>query len=100
MHSYDLVFADGKRCRYLDPDEDGLIPSNFHSGYLVSVERIIPPIPEKLPWRRTGAKEWRIGKFVLVRLDDGFEVSWPGGSACGGKEEVSKAVRENWRLGC
>ena len=100
MKFYDLTFTDGKRCRMIDPDGDGLLPTNFQPGYLVAMDRIITPPPDKLPWRKDG-DVWRLGSFELVKLEPGkFRVSWPGGSAEGGKEEVSAAVRENWADGC
>lgn len=106
MHIHDLTFTDGKRCRCVVMEPEGElidqagIRSIFLDGYVASVERIIKPPPDKLPWRRDG-QVWRIGQFELTRLDAGiFRVTWPGGSAEGGKDEVSAAVRENWRLGC
>lgn len=106
MNIYDLTFTDGKRCRCLvmepaadeQEDLDG-VRTMFHAGYLQSMERIIAPPPDKLPWRRDGDC-WRIGRFELRRTGDGlFSVTWPGGEASGGKDEVSAAVRGNWRYG-
>lgn len=100
MRFYDLTFTDGKRCRMIDPDGDGQLPTNFHPGYLLSCERIITPPPAKLPWKRDG-NVWRIGSFELTRLDTGlFRVTWPRGSVEGGKDIVSAAVRDNWAAGC
>ena len=102
MRSYDLVFSDGKRCRMIDMEGDGERPTNFDNqpGYLAEMERVIAPPPEKLPWRKDG-DVWRIGLFVLSKLESGrFRVEWPGGSMEGGKAEVSAAVRENWKDGC
>lgn len=99
MKFYDLEFSDGKRCRMIDPDGDGLEPTNFQPGYMVSMTRIIGEPPAKLPWKRDG-QAWRIGSFELVKLESGrFRVTWPDGSAEGGKDEISQAVRENWAKG-
>lgn len=99
MKFYDLEFSDGKRCRMIDPEGDGLAPTNFQPGYLVSMTRIIGVPPAKLPWKREG-QVWRLGSFELVKLEAGrFRVTWPGGSVEGGKEEISQAVRENWAKG-
>jgi len=99
MHTYHLIFADGKTCTMLDPDEEGLVPCNFKPGYLVSMTRVIAAAPTKLPWVRDG-QVWRIGSFELTRLEAGlFRVTWTGGSSEGGKDEVSAAVRENWTSG-
>lgn len=107
MHIYQLTFADGKQCRSIvmepaeDPAEDVEgVRSIFRPDYLISMDRIIAPPPAKLPWKRDGDC-WRIGRFKLVRLAAGlFRVEWPGGSAEGGKDKVSSAVRENWEKGC
>lgn len=99
MKFYDLEFTDGKRCRMIDPEGDGLEPTNFHPGYMRSMTRVIGTPPAKLPWKRDGAV-WRIGSFELIRIEGGrFRVTWPSGSAEGGKDEISAAVRENWMSG-
>lgn len=105
MHIYDLTLSTGKRCRCLvmdpqgeDIDQDG-IRSIFREGQVASLERIVMPPPERLPWRRDG-KVWRIGRFELRKLEGGeFVVTWPGGEVRGGKDQVSAAVREHWREG-
>lgn len=106
MNFYDLTFTDGKtgRCIVMVPDADPAVDvagvhSIFRDGYLTSMTRVIGEPPAKLPWKRDGAG-WRIGSFRLGRLDAGrFRVTWPGGSAEGGKEEISQAVRRNWAKG-
>ncbi len=99
MKSYDLTFADGKACRMIDPEGDGLAPTNFQPGYLISMTRVIGYPPSKLPWRRDGSV-WRIGSFELTKLEAGrFRVTWPGGSDEGGKDDISAVVRENWSDG-
>lgn len=105
MHILDLTFTDGKRCRciVMEPEteeEDAAGIRSIFQGRVASIERRVPECPEKLPWRRDG-KVWRIGRFELTRIGEGrFRVTWPGGSTEGGKDEISQAVRENWRLGC
>lgn len=106
MHIYDLTFADGKRCRSIvmepttEQEDCAGMRSMFRDGYVLTMDRIIPPPPARLPWRRDGDC-WRIGLFELRRLESGlFRVTWPGGSVEGGKEEVSAVVRGNWRFGC
>ena len=91
MHTYQLTFADGKTCRciIMEPEEDPAVDvlgvhSIFAPGYLVTMDRVIAPPPERLPWKRDGAV-WRL--------------SWPGGGVYGTKEQVSAAVRENWTSG-
>lgn len=97
MKTFDLTFSDGKRCRLIDMEGDGLPPTNFHEGYLVGFERVIEPPPAKLPWKKDG-DVWRIEGFTLRKLDGGrFRVEWDGGSVDGGKDDVSRAVRENWK---
>lgn len=84
----------------IDPDGDGLEPTNFQPGYLVSMTRIIGEPPIKLPWKRQTATLWTLGLFALSKLPDGtFHCFWPGGEVTGGKEEISAAVRENWQKG-
>lgn len=109
MRSYDIVFSDGKRCRCLAPEDEtaeqdmaALADIFCREGYIVSITRCIPPIPEKLPWRLDrAAKCWRLGQFVLTKLEDGaLRLEWPGGHMEGSKEEVRQAVVENWALGC
>lgn len=79
-------------------DEAG-IRSIFHCGDQMLIERIIPPCPEKLPWRRDG-NLWRIGRFELTRVMDGmFRLTWPRGSIDGGKDVISAAVRNHWGEG-
>lgn len=105
MKAYDLKFSDGKGCRYLaaqteESEEDELAGlKGIFGDRLVSMSRIIPPAPAKLPWKRKTANTWMIDLFVLARLPDGsFRCSWPGGEVFGGKDEVSSAVRANWHL--
>lgn len=106
MHIHHLTFADGKTCTALvmEPsdipgeDERG-ITNIFHPGYLARMERVVPEPPSKLPWKRQGDR-WVLGRFVLRRQEEVFLLEWPGGSIVGGKEEVSSAVRENWKDGC
>lgn len=105
MHRYHLTFPDGSSCLCLvmeptTPAEDEAgIRSIFHAGQQMTVERFIPAIPEKLPWRRDG-QTWRLGRFVLTKLDSGLlRVEWPGGQAEGGKDEIKDTVRRNWSEG-
>lgn len=105
MNIYDLKFSDGTSCRMLDPEAQSLeaiiaAQEGQFGGRLTGVHRIIPPIPDKLPWKRCGENEWRLANFTLIRDGDGFQVSWPSGSARGGRDEISAAVRDNWSLGC
>jgi len=108
MQSYDLTLSDGKtfRCVCLesagDPAEDiRQIALPFQTGaHLVTISRVVPPIPDKLPWKRTGEHEWRLANFTLTRTPGGFQVDWPGGSASGGRDEIASAVRKNWAFGC
>jgi len=105
MKIFDLSFTDGKSCRVIDPDPEGNAEeslrgyqSMFQPGYLVGLVQVIAPPPDRLPWRRDG-EFWRIGAFVLVRLDGGgFKCFWPGGDVTGDKDAISDAVRENWHL--
>lgn len=100
MNFYDLEFSDGKRCRMIDPDGDGLEPTNFQPGHLIGMTRVIGEPPDRLPWKRQTATLWTLGRFALSRLPDGtFHCFWPGGEVTGGKEEISAAVRENWQEG-
>lgn len=106
MNFYDLTFTDGKtgRCIVMEPDADPAVDvagvhSIFRDGYLASMALVIGEPPDRLPWKRDGSA-WRIGSFVLAKLaPDLFRVTWPGGEATGGKEEISAAVRENWTNG-
>lgn len=104
MNAYDICLTTGKSFRMLDPDADSLAEimqaqrAKF-GDELLSVSRVIPPIPDKLPWKRCEGG-WQIGRFRLTKGDGDFTVSWPGGSVTGGKDEVSAAVRNNWALGC
>lgn len=98
MKTFDLVFSDGKRCRLIDMEGDGLPPTNFHDGYLVGFERNIPDPPAKIPWKKQQEGIWSCGLFILKRMEPGgFHCFWPGGSVEGGKDAVSAAVRENWK---
>lgn len=107
MRIYDLTFADNKRCRCIAMDASeteeqdiNSIRQGFHPGYVSGVDRIVPPIPDVLPWKRDG-QVWRLHQFELSRLSAGqFELSWPGGSMRGSKDEVRQAVVDNWRSGC
>lgn len=109
MKSYDLAFSDGKRCRCLIPEpaeteaEDIASVSGIFTapGYLVSVQRYIPPIPAKLPWRRDNAAGcWRLARFELRKACGEFALAWPGGSMTGTKDQVRQAVEDNWADGC
>lgn len=106
MHIYDLKFSDGKSCRSIvmepttEAEDCAGITRIFADGYLVSLERIVPPIPDKLLWRRD-SRVWRLHRFELGRLAAGsFRVTWPDGSCEGDAEAVKQAVRDNWRYGC
>jgi hypothetical protein len=109
MKIFDLTFSDGRTCRVIDPDpiEDAdeslrSYQAVFKPGYLVGMQRIVAPPPEKLPWSRT-ADGWAIGAFALTSKGVGsekeFVLTWPGGIlASKSKEEVSAAVRLHWNL--
>lgn len=108
MHILDLKFSDGRACRCIvmepetDKSDQAGIRSIFHEGYLAGIERRIPPCPEKLSWKRdhaAGDPVWRLHRFTLRKDGAEWLVEWPGGSARGGKDEVSSAVRENWASG-
>lgn len=99
MKFYDLEFADGKRCRMIDPDGDGLAPTNFQPGYMVSMTRIIGDPPAKLPWKRVANDRWKLHNFTLRKDGKLWRLSWPGGGVYGDKDHVSAAVRENWAAG-
>lgn len=56
MRSYDIVFADGKKCRCLAPEDEteeqdraALADIFCREGYIVSITRCIPPILRKCP---------------------------------------------------
>jgi len=106
MHNYNLTFTDGKRsrCIVMEPKteaEDSAGIASIFCGRLAGIERIIPDCPEKLPWKRDPSSGcWRLHRFTLRKDGAQWVVEWPGGSAAGGKDEVSAAVRENWNEGC
>lgn len=107
MNFYDLVFADGKtgRCIVMEPDEDPAIDvagvhSIFAPGYLVTMDRVIAPPPERLPWKRVANDRRELHRFLLTRVSAGhFYLTWPDGSTEGDKDHVSAAVRQNWTNG-
>lgn len=109
MLIFDLTFTDGKSCRYLCPDPESTEQTEraaleaIFCGRLSSMVRIIVPPPEKLPWKRQTESLWTIDNgeriFSLARLPSGeFHCLWPGGEVIGGKDDISSAVRDNWRL--
>jgi hypothetical protein len=109
MHILDLTFSDGRACRCIvmeptnDAEDQAGIRSIFKAGYLSSIERRIPPCPEKLPWEKDrghGDPVWRLHRFTLRKDAGAWLVEWPGGSARGNKDEVSAALRNNWAAGC
>ena len=104
MKIFDLEFTNGQRCRCIAMEDESTeeAVSSLHSsfcGKLKSAERILPPIPDPLPWKRDG-DVWRLRNFSLKRVGVGFVLKWPGGELQGGKDEVKAAVIGNWRLGC
>lgn len=106
MKIFDLTFTNGQRCRCIameaDESTDEAIQSIADSfcGKLKSAERILPPIPEPLPWKRDESI-WRLHLFELARIEIGkFNLTWPGGSIQGSADDVRLAVRENWAQGC
>lgn len=104
MRIFSLKFSDGKSCRCIvmeplhtvEQDRQCLI-GGFNPGYCISAERVLPRVPEKLPWRREG-KGWAIEGFALEKLEGGqFRLSWLGGElVSASKEEISAAVRKHW----
>lgn len=107
MKIFDLSFIDGKSCRCIvleesadDAEEVRQLRNNFHPGYVVDVERVIPPPPSKLPWVAQRKGLWTPGLFILSRIDaETFQLEWPGGSASGDKEEISATVRLHYLEG-
>ena len=111
MKIFDLTFSDGRTCRVIDPDpiEDAAeslrsYQAVFKPGYLVGMQRIVAPPPEKLPWKRDG-DGWKLGDFRLSkRFDDEtqktrFLLKWPGNEfASHDKDEISEAVHLHWNL--
>jgi hypothetical protein len=101
---FDLSFSDGRTCRVIDPDpiEDAAeslrsYQAVFKPGYLVGMQRIVAPPPEKLPWKRQAEALWTIGAFALSRLPTGeFHCFWPGGELVGDKDAISATVRRLW----
>lgn len=112
MKIFDLSFADSKSCRVIDPepieDESESLRSYqamFQPGYLVSMEQVIAPPPEKLPWKRVANDRWELAGFKLRKCDDDPDGSkvWCLSYAdqilyANDKDVISSAVRENWHL--
>ena len=106
MKIFDLEFTNGQRCRCIAMDGEESTAEAIQSitdsfcGKLKSAERILPPIPDPLPWKRDGSI-WRLHLFELARIEIGkFKLKWPGGSMQGSADDVRSAVRENWAKGC
>jgi len=105
MKIFDLEFTNGQRCRCIAMEDESTEESvsSLHSsfcGKLKSAERILPPIPDQLPWKRDGSI-WRLHLFELARIEVGrFALTWPGGSIQGSADDVRSAVRGNWAQGC
>ncbi|AXH75210.1 MAG: hypothetical protein [Caudoviricetes sp.] len=106
MKIFDLTFTNGQRCRCIAMDSEEStadavtsLQSSF-CGKLESATRILPPIPDPLPWKRDGSI-WRLHLFELARIEVGrFTLTWPGGSMQGSADDVRSAVRSNWAQGC
>ena len=106
MKIFDLEFTNGQRCRCIAMDGEESTADAIQSitdsfcGKLKSAERILPPIPDPLPWKRDGSI-WRMHLFELARIELGlFNLTWPGGSIHGSADDVRSAVRSNWSQGC
>lgn len=105
MKIFDLTFTNGQRCRCISMEDESTEEAiaSLHSsfcGRLKSATRILPPIPDPLPWKRYGSI-WRLHLFELARIEIGqFSLTWSGGSMQGSADDVRLSVRENWAQGC
>lgn len=109
MRSYEIKFSGGKSCRciVMEPNETeeqdiAQIGMNFTTTKVLSIERVVPPIPERVNWKKEGDC-WKFGRFTMRKSESEkgeFELSWQTGSTKGDKDHISRMIRENWRDGC